>query len=57
MNNLEKDKQGLIDLIIWYRDEYHHGDWCHSELIERVKNATTYDHLDPIYQIVDGWID
>ena len=34
-DKLEEDKQGLIELIEWYRDEYHKSDFCHTEMIEK----------------------
>jgi hypothetical protein len=37
MNRLEEDKQSLIELIEWYRDEYHKSDFCHTEMIEKIK--------------------
>lgn len=38
---MEEEKESLIDLIIWYRDEYHKSDWCHTELIQKVNEAKT----------------
>ena len=38
-DKLEEDKQGLIELIEWYRDEYHKSDFCHTEMIEKIRNS------------------
>ncbi len=55
---IEKDKQYLIDLIIWYRDEYHHDqNLSHNDLIKMVESATNFDQLSLIEQIVDSWLD
>lgn len=53
----EDDKQGLIDLIVWYRDDYHKGDFGHDELIDRVKAASSDNEIEQVEKIVDGWID
>ncbi len=53
----EEDKEGLIDLITWYRDEYHKNDFGHTEMIEQVKEATNDKELDMIERIADGWLD
>lgn len=51
-------KQSLIELLIWYRDEYHRTDkGGHDELIQQVEQATTQEELSPVEQIIDGWLD
>ena len=57
MDELEDAKEGLIDTITWYRDEWHKHDSCHTEMIETIKKATTVEELTPIEQVVDGWLD
>ena len=56
-NSFEEDKQGLIDLIEWYRDEYHKSDWCHTEMINEIKQIKNANELSHYEQIVDGWLD
>lgn len=53
----EEDKQALIDLIIWYRDEYHRKDFGHSEMIEKIKSTNDKKELGIIEQTVDLWLD
>lgn len=53
----EKDKQSLIKLIEWYRDEYHCVDAGHSELIEKIKATNSEKMLEFYEKIVDGWLD
>ena len=53
----EEYRDSLIDLITWYRDEYHRADWAHSEMIEQVKAAVTLDDVAGIEQTLDGWLD
>ncbi len=52
----ESYRRSLIELIIWYRDDYHRQDCGHSQLIERLKEAASMDDIDPIDQILDGWL-
>jgi len=52
-----EDKEALVDLIIWYRDEYHRTDFGHSDLINKIM-ATNDDILLNQYElIVDGWLE
>ncbi len=55
--NLEEEKQALIDLIIWYRDEYHKKDFCHTEMIDKIRQIVDAQELDQYWQIVDAWLD
>ncbi len=60
MRNLEQDRKSLIEIIEWYRDEYHKGLWnnnFHNDLIEQVKNAQTEKELEYLEKVVDGWLD
>ena len=57
VDNLEKDKQGLIDLIEWYRDEYHKSDFCHAEMIEKIKKIKDKKELSIYEKVVDEWLD
>lgn len=52
----EEEKTILIDLISWYKNEYHKKDFGHEELIEKVNIAKTKEDLDNVWQIVDGWL-
>jgi hypothetical protein len=56
MGEFEEDKESLIDLIIWYRDEYHKKEFGHNELIEQVRNAQKIEDLSGVEQVVDGWL-
>jgi hypothetical protein len=54
---MDEQKQSLIDLIKWYRDEWHKADWCHSEMIEKL-TTTNDEKLVELYEkVVDGWLD
>ena len=54
---LEDAKEALIGIIEWYRDEYHHADWIHTESIEKIKLATTLEELEPYENMVDSWLE
>ena len=58
MNNseLEIQKISLIEIIEWYRDNYHKKDFCHSEMIEKIKQVTEENQLSYFEQIADGWL-
>lgn len=51
----QEEKDSLIDLIIWYKTEYHKKDFGHDELIEKVNASKNKDDLNLIWEIVDGW--
>ena len=53
----EEDKQAMIELIEWYRDEYHRKDFGHNEMIEKIKTTSDAEELKFIESVVDGWID
>jgi hypothetical protein len=57
MNKLEEDKQSLIELIEWYRDEYHKSDFYHTEMIEKIKQIQDEKELSIYEQVVDEWLD
>lgn len=57
MDNLEEDKRSLIDLIIWYRDEYHRKDFGHTKMIEAIKLVKYNFELYKFEQTVDTWLD
>ena len=64
-----EDCEGLIDVLKWYRDEYHRNDWCHSEYIQtleqHVAQASQANAVSPearreyqsLEDQVDRWID
>lgn len=54
---MDKEKEALIDLIRWYKDEYHKQDFGHSKLIEEINKLTKSSELEPYYQVVDSWLD
>ncbi len=37
MNKLEENKKALIDIITWYRDEYHKTDFGHTDMITTIQ--------------------
>lgn len=53
----EEDKEAMINLIEWYRDECHRSDWCHSKMIETIKTTNDEDELLVIEGVIDSWID
>lgn len=52
----EEDREGLADLIRWYRDKYHHGTSYHDELIEKVLHGTEQE-FESLERVVDDWLD
>jgi hypothetical protein len=52
---MEKDKEYLENIILWYRNEYHKKDFGHSEMIEKIKNAKDYSELETHYKTIDSW--
>jgi hypothetical protein len=57
MQNLEEDKKSLIELIEWYKNEYHKKDFGHNEMIEEIKKVSNYKELETFEQTVDLWLD
>lgn len=55
--SLERRKKELIEIIEWYRDEYHRQDFCHSSMIEKIKTLDDERYLTIYEQVVDGWLD
>jgi hypothetical protein len=56
-DDLEESKNSIIELIIWYRDEYHKQDFGHTKMIEDIKQITTIEDLDQFDKILDSWLD
>ncbi len=55
---LEEYKAALINIIIWYRDEYHRqANGIHDDLITAVNRATTAEQLDDVECVLDDWFD
>ena len=52
----KEDKQAMIELIEWYRDEYHRKDWCHSEMIETIRTSDDEEELEMIAKTLDLWL-
>ena len=52
-----EDKEGLIDLIEWYRDEYHKIDEGHSKMISEIREISDEKLFGLYEKIVDGWLD
>lgn len=50
----DEDRQALIDLIRWYRDDYHQADFGHTEYMQAIRDGA---ELEPYYRLVDGWLD
>jgi hypothetical protein len=58
MNVLEQDKKDLIELILWYQNDYYHSnDSFFDEIIDEILNCEDRVQLELYYKIVDGWID
>lgn len=54
---LEDDKQSLIDIVIWYRDEYSKGAKTYYDgLIKKIRNTKTQKELSTFEQIIDSWM-
>ena len=54
---LEEHKQALIDLIKWYRDEYHKKDFGHTEMMEEIAAITDAKDLEAYDRTTDMWLD
>ena len=54
---LEEEQEALINIIAWYRDEYHVADFGHTEMIEEIKAITDIAKLEPYWKRTDGWLD
>ena len=59
MDKFEEDKQGLIDLVVWYRDKYHKmsGEEFHNEIIESISQCKNNEELEIYYRLTDSWLD
>ena len=57
VESFEDGKQALIDLIIWYRDEWHKGDFNHTEMIDKLRETNDPKVVELYEKIVDGWLD
>ena len=57
--DFEERRDVLIELIEWYRDEYHSHDPIHSEMIESIKELKHNDfkRLEMYERSVDDWLD
>lgn len=56
-DNINKDKKALIDLIKWYRDEYHKKDFGHTEMIEILEKTEDEEVIESYERLVDDWLD
>jgi hypothetical protein len=54
---VDDKKKALIELIEWYRDEWHKKDFGHTEMIKEIKAAEDDKILSLYEQIIDGWLD
>lgn len=54
---LEEDKKSLINLILWYKNEYHKKDFGHSEMIEEIRKINKKEDLEPYEKVIDSWLD
>lgn len=57
MDNLKEKKESLIELIDWYRDEYHKNDFCHAEMIDKISKIKDEKEFLIYEQFIDGWLD
>ncbi len=55
--SLDDQKETLISIIRWYRDEYHRHDINHTDMIAAVMAATQVDELERYWQATDAWLD
>jgi len=55
---LTDEQKALIELIEWYRDEYHRCKLgTHNDLIRRTREAESEDDIEQIWHVVDSWLD
>jgi hypothetical protein len=54
---LAEEQECLINIITWYRDEYHRMDWGHTQMIEEIRAITDVAQLEPYWQRTDDWLD
>jgi hypothetical protein len=52
-----EDKESLISIIEWYKDEYHHNDMGHNSLIAKIVATDDDELLHSYEQIVDSWLE
>ena len=55
--SLEEDKISLIELIEWYRDDYHKKDFGHTQMIQEIRTIDNVKNLEPYNQVLDQWLD
>jgi len=55
---MPESKECLIELVKWYRDEYHigHNPEYYDDMIEKIENANEAE-LEVYWRITDSWID
>lgn len=53
----EEYKQSLVELVEWYRDEYHKKDFGHNKMIEEISKARDPRDLETHERILDFWLD
>jgi len=53
----KEDIHSLIDLITWYRYEYHHSDFGHADYIDTLLNFPSDRDFEEIEHAVDDWLD
>lgn len=53
----EEDKKAIIEIIEWYRDDYHKFDCGHNDMIETIRTTNDEGEIKLIEEIIDGWVD
>ncbi len=54
---LREEKDSLIGIIKYYRDEYHRQDFGHTAMIAEVETATESNQLEDHWRRTDDWFD
>lgn len=57
MKYTKEDKQAIIEIIEWYRDEHHKKDYGHTEMIKTINTTTEEYDIELIERTLDEWAD
>ena len=52
----QEDREAMIDLIEYYRDEHHRKDFGHNDMIANIPTADE-ETLETYNSILDIWLD
>jgi hypothetical protein len=56
MKYTNEDKQALIELIEWYRNEHNKKDFGHSEMIKTIRTTNDDNDIRWIERTIEDWV-